>query len=299
MNVIKRDGSEVIFTREKIINAITKANNELPSSKQLNKTSIQQIAYEVERQCQTYNRAVSVEEIQDMVEKELLKVGTYDLTKNYMIYRYQHNVNRQDNALDSKILSLVELENEEIKQENSNKNPILVSTQRDYMAGEMSKDLTRRKLLPADIMDAHDKGIIHFHDTDYFAQHMYNCCLINLEDMLQNGTVISSTYIEKPKSFTTACNVATQIMAQVASSQYGGQSITLSHLAPFVDVSRQKIKKVVAAEVDTMLKNVTLSSLFDSEKVINEITEQRVREEIKKGVQTIQYQINTLQTTNG
>ena len=299
MNVIKRDGSEVIFTREKIINAITKANNELPSSKQLNKTSIQQIAYEVERQCQTYNRAVSVEEIQDMVEKELLKVGTYDLTKNYMIYRYQHNVNRQDNALDSKILSLVELENEEIKQENSNKNPILVSTQRDYMAGEMSKDLTRRKLLPADIMDAHDKGIIHFHDTDYFAQHMYNCCLINLEDMLQNGTVISNTYIEKPKSFTTACNVATQIMAQVASSQYGGQSITLSHLAPFVDVSRQKIKKVVAAEVDTMLKNVTLSSLFDSEKVINEITEQRVLEEIKKGVQTIQYQINTLQTTNG
>ena len=221
MNVIKRDGSEVIFTREKIINAITKANNELPSSKQLNKTSIQQIAYEVEKQCRTYNRAVSVEEIQDMVEKELLKVGTYDLTKNYMIYRYQHNVNRQDNALDNKILSLVELENEEIKQENSNKNPILVSTQRDYMAGEMSKDLTRRKLLPADIMDAHDRGIIHFHDTDYFAQHMYNCCLINLEDMLQNGTVISSTYIEKPKSFTTACNVATQIMAQVASCQYG------------------------------------------------------------------------------
>lgn len=299
MNVIKRDGSEVIFTREKIINAITKANNELPSSKQLNKTSIQQIAYEVEKQCQTYNRAVSVEEIQDMVEKELLKVGTYDLTKNYMIYRYQHNVNRQDNALDNKILSLVELENEEIKQENSNKNPILVSTQRDYMAGEMSKDLTRRKLIPKEIMDAHDKGIIHFHDTDYFAQHMYNCCLINLEDMLQNGTVISNTYIESPKSFATACNVATQIMAQVASCQYGGQSITLSHLAPFVDVSRQKIRKIVATEVETMLKNVTLSSLFDAEKVINEITEQRVREEIKKGVQTIQYQINTLQTTNG
>ena len=299
MNVIKRDGSEVIFTREKIINAITKANNELPSSKQLNKTSIQQIAYEVEKQCQTYNRAVSVEEIQDMVEKELLKVGTYDLTKNYMIYRYQHNINRQDNALDNKILSLVELENEEIKQENSNKNPILVSTQRDYMAGEMSKDLTRRKLVPKEIMDAHDKGIIHFHDTDYFAQHMYNCCLINLEDMLQNGTVISNTYIEPPKSFATACNVATQIMAQVASCQYGGQSITISHLAPFVDVSRQKIRKTVTTEVETMLKNVTLSSLFDSEKVINEITEQRVREEIKKGVQTIQYQINTLQTTNG
>jgi ribonucleoside-triphosphate reductase len=299
MNVIKRDGSEVVFDTIKIINAITKANNELPSFQQLNAEKIKEIAYEVEIYCQDYDRAVSVEEIQDIVEKELLKTGNYNLTKNYMIYRYQHNISRKDNALDSKILSLVELENEEIKQENSNKNPILVSTQRDYMAGEMSKDLTRRKLLPADIMDAHDKGIIHFHDTDYFAQHMYNCCLINLEDMLQNGTVISNTYIEKPKSFTTACNVATQIMAQVASSQYGGQSITLSHLAPFVDVSRQKIKKVVAAEVDTMLKNVTLSSLFDSEKVINEITEERVREEIKKGVQTIQYQINTLQTTNG
>lgn len=299
MQVIKRNGSEEIFDSNKIRIALEKANMEMRAENKIKEELINRVVSEVEQECDAVERAVNVEEIQDYVEDKLIEVGAIYLAKAYIKYRYQHALMRKENTTDSKILSLINLSNEEIKQENSNKNPIIVSTQRDYMAGEVSKDLSERFLLPEEVVKAHKEGIIHFHDEDYFAQHMYNCSLINLEDMLQNGTIINNTLIEKPKSFSTACNVATQIMAQVASSQYGGQSISLTHLAPFVDVSRKKIRKQVEKEVELTLNNITVSSLFDKEKVIDEITEERVKQEIKKGVQTIQYQINTLMTTNG
>lgn len=299
MQVIKRNGSEEIFDSNKIRIALEKANMEMRAENKIKEELINRVVSEVEQECDAVERAVNVEEIQDYVEDKLIEVGAIYLAKAYIKYRYQHALMRKENTTDSKILSLINLSNEEIKQENSNKNPIIVSTQRDYMAGEVSKDLSERFLLPEEVVKAHKEGIIHFHDEDYFAQHMYNCSLINLEDMLQNGTIINNTLIEKPKSFSTACNVATQIMAQVASSQYGGQSISLTHLAPFVDVSRKKIRKQVEKEIELTLNNITVSSLFDKEKVIDEITEERVKQEIKKGVQTIQYQINTLMTTNG
>ena len=295
MNIIKRNGTEVIFNIDKIKEAIGHANRDVDPQDQIDSVGIIEIATFIAAECEKLKRAITVEEVQDFVEDALLDRGYYKLAKAYITYRYKHALLRKSNTTDTKILSLINLENEEIKQENSNKNPIIVSTQRDYMAGEVSKDLTKRYLLPADVIEAHEKGIIHFHDMDYFAQHMYNCCLINLEDMLQNGTVISGTLIEKPHSFATACNVATQIMAQVASCQYGGQSITLSHLAPFVDISRQRIKKELLNELEIICDNCINSTEID----IDRITERRVRQEVKRGVQTIQYQINTLQTTNG
>ena len=291
VNVIKRSGEEVVFDIAKIENAITKAH-EATKDSPLDASKIKEIAALVAEQCISLKRSVEVEEIQDMVENELMNVGAYLVAKNYITYRYKRELVRKANTTDAKILSLIDRNNEEAKQENSNKNPVVNSTQRDYMAGEVSKDLTKRFLLPQEIIDAHEKGIIHFHDADYFAQPMHNCCLINLEDMLQNGTVISGTKIEKPHSFATACNIATQIIAQVASNQYGGQSITLGHLAPFVDISRKKHKKQVTEE----LANVGI--VADEEK-INQIAEERVRREISIGVQTIQYQIITLMTTNG
>ena len=294
MNVIKRNGQEVVFNLDKVKSAITKANKDVAPQDQIDGLSIINIAAAVDEECQNLKRAVNVEEIQDFVEDTLLEMGYYRLAKAYMTYRYQHALMRQTNTTDGKILSLINLENEEIKQENSNKNPVIVSTQRDYMAGEVSKDLSKRYLLPPDIIEAHNKGIIHFHDMDYFAQHIHNCDLINLEDMLQNGTIISGTLIEKPHSFATACNIATQIVAQVASCQYGGQTFTMSHLAPFVDISRQKIKQ----EVEKEFKEIYKLEDIDQEK-INEIVESRVKTEIKRGIQTIQYQINTLMTTNG
>ena len=292
MRIIKRNGAEVGFDITKIIIAITKANEAVAEADRLTPVQIQRIAESVELQCQKMNRAPTVEEIQDMVEHHIMAHGAFEVAKHYITYRYTRSLVRKSNTTDDKILSLIECNNEEAKQENSNKNPVVNSTQRDYMAGEVSRDITNRILLPKDIVDAHNEGIIHFHDTDYYAQHMHNCDLVNLEDMLQNGTVITGTLIEKPHSFATACNIATQIVAQVASNQYGGQSISLTHLAPFVQVSREKIRASVRDEFDTVGVSVT-------EDKINAIAEKRLREEIRRGVQTIQYQVVTLLTTNG
>ena len=291
MKLIKRNGSEVIFDREKISIAVTKANEAVEESQRISPQDIENIALEVERLCLTMVRSAGVEEIQDLVEKEIMKLGAFELAKAYITYRYKRELIRKSNTTDDKIMSLIECNNEEVKQENANKNPTVNSVQRDYMAGEVSKDITRRLLLPDVIVKAHEEGLIHFHDADYFAQHMHNCDLVNLEDMLQNGTVISGTMIEKPHSFSTACNIATQIIAQVASNQYGGQSISLTHLAPFVNVSREKIRKTVTEELAEV--GVT------DEAAIAKITESRLREEIRRGVQCIQYQVVTLLTTNG
>ena len=296
--VIKRDGREVEFDKSKIIKAISCANQEIIKSKQIGPRKINQLASIVEEKCAEYKRAIKVEDINDLIEDELIYRNYNNLVRAFIQYRYNKELIRKSNTTDDSILSLINLSNEEIKQENSNKNPTINSTQRDYMAGEVSKDLTRRLLLPKDIVKAHDEGTIHFHDMDYFAQKMYNCCLVGLEDMLQNGTVISGTLIEKPHSFSTACNVATQVVAQVASNQYGGQSITLSHLAPFVDISRQKIRKEVTEELKPLCLEHDEDPSFGP-KLIEEITEKRVRAEVKRGVQTIQYQVNTLLTTNG
>jgi ribonucleoside-triphosphate reductase len=292
--VIKRNGREVEFDKAKIIKAISCANQEVIKSKQIGPRKINQLATIVEEKCSEYKRAIKVEDINDLIEDELIHRNYNNLVRAFVRYRYQKELIRKSNTTDDSILSLIDLSNEELKQENANKNPVVNSTQRDYMAGEVSKDLTRRLLLPKEVVKAHDEGVLHFHDSDYFAQKMYNCCLINLEDMLQNGTVISGTLIEKPHSFATACNVATQIVAQVSSNQYGGQSITLSHLAPFVDISRQKIR----SEVEEELYQAGLDT-DDLKSEIRAITEKRVRAEVKRGVQTIQYQVNTLLTTNG
>ena len=292
MKIIKRNGAEVGFDITKIIIAITKANESVAEADRMTPMQIQRIAESVELQCQKMNRAPTVEEIQDMVEHHIMAHGAFEVAKHYITYRYTRSLVRKSNTTDDKILSLIECNNEEAKQENSNKNPVVNSTQRDYMAGEVSRDITNRILLPKDIVEAHNEGIIHFHDTDYYAQHMHNCDLVNLEDMLQNGTVITGTLIEKPHSFATACNIATQIVAQVASNQYGGQSISLTHLAPFVQISREKIRASVRDEFDAVGVAVT-------EDKINSIAEKRLREEIRRGVQTIQYQVVTLLTTNG
>ena len=292
MRVIKRNGAEVEFDIVKIIAAVTKANDVVDEEARMTPVQIQRIAESVELACQSLGRAPTVEEIQDFVEHQIMAHGAFEVAKRYITYRYTRSLVRKSNTTDDKILSLIECNNEEAKQENSNKNPVVNSTQRDYMAGEVSRDLTNRLLLPEDIVKAHEEGIIHFHDTDYYAQHMHNCDLVNLEDMLQNGTVITGTLIERPHSFATACNIATQIVAQVASNQYGGQSISLTHLAPFVDVSRQKIRKQVLAEVEAL-------GVDPTEDKITEIVEKRLREEIRRGVQTIQYQVVTLLTTNG
>ncbi len=291
MKLIKRNGSEAVFDGEKISVAVRKANVAVEEKDRITEKAIELITENVVRGCEAMGRAVSVEEVQDMVEDEIMKLGAFTLAKAYITYRYKRELVRKSNTTDDKILTLIECNNEEVKQENANKNPTVNSVQRDYMAGEVSKDITRRILLPADIVKAHEEGIIHFHDADYFAQHMHNCDLVNLEDMLQNGTVISGTMIEKPHSFSTACNIATQIIAQVASNQYGGQSISLTHLAPFVDVSRKKIR----ASVESELAEV---GVFDEEAILR-ITEKRLRREIQKGVQCIQYQVVTLLTTNG
>ena len=290
MKIIKRNGSEVPFDITKIITAVTKASDSVGGKSRLTREQINQIADDVTEQCQALNRAVSVEEIQDMVENKLMDMKAHDIARHYITYRYIQSLKRQTNTTDERILSLIECQNEEVKQENANKNPTVNSVQRDYMAGEISKDLTARLLLDPEIVKAHQEGLIHFHDSDYFAQHMHNCDLVNLDDMLQNGTVISGTYIEKPHSFSTACNIATQIIAQVASNQYGGQSISLTHLAPFVDVSRKKI----AAEVELEMEGLDVSAERKKE-----IVERRLRNEINRGVQTIQYQVVTLMTTNG
>ena len=290
MKIIKRNGSEVPFDITKIITAVTKASDSVGGKSRLTREQINQIADDVTEQCQALNRAVSVEEIQDMVENKLMDMKAHDIARHYITYRYIQSLKRQTNTTDERILSLIECQNEEVKQENANKNPTVNSVQRDYMAGEISKDLTARLLLDPEIVKAHQEGLIHFHDSDYFAQHMHNCDLVNLEDMLQNGTVISGTYIEKPHSFATACNIATQIIAQVASNQYGGQSISLTHLAPFVDVSRRKI----ANEVEVEMEGLDVSAERKKE-----IVERRLRNEINRGVQTIQYQVVTLMTTNG
>ena len=290
MRIIKRSGAEVDFDISKIIAAIYKANAVVGEDDKLKKSQVDRIANTVENQCMSMNRAMSVEEIQDMVEDGIMRENAYEVARRYITYRYVQSIKRKNNTTDDKILSLIECDNEEVKQENSNKNPTVASVQRDYMAGEVSKDLTERLLLDSEVVEAHKAGILHFHDADYFAQHMHNCDLVNLEDMLQNGTVISGTFIEKPHSFSTACNIATQIIAQVASSQYGGQSISLTHLAPFVDVSRKKIRDEVEAE---------MYGLNVSNERKEEIVENRLRKEITKGVQTIQYQVVTLMTTNG
>ena len=292
MKIIKRSGSEVTFDLQKIINAINGANSEVKSGERLTDRQVRYAAENVAERCETAGHTVSVEEIQDMVEDELMALDRFEVARHYIIYRYVQGLKRQKNTTDDKILSLIECNNEEVKQENSNKNPTVNSVQRDYMAGEVSKDLTQRVLLPAEVVEAHNEGIIHFHDSDYFAQHMHNCDLVNLEDMLQNGTVISGTLIERPHSFSTACNIATQIIAQVASCQYGGQSISLTHLAPFVEVSRQKIRRQVEAEL------VELGVDAPEHKIV-EVVETRLRDEIRRGVQTIQYQVVTLMTTNG
>ncbi len=292
MKIIKRNGSEAAFDISKIIVAITKANNADEQHKELTSEQIRDIAASVEASCLKMGRAPSVEEIQDMVENQIMQKGAFEVAKRYIKYRYTRSLARRANTTDNQILSLIECNNEEAKQENANKNPTVNSVQRDYMAGEVSKDITRRVLLPQDIVEAHEQGIIHFHDTDYFAQHMHNCDLVNLEDMLQNGTVITGTLIEKPHSFSTACNIATQIVAQVASNQYGGQSISLAHLAPFVQVSREKIRREVVQEANE------LGGDLSEDKIMN-IVERRLREEVKRGVQTIQYQVVTLMTTNG
>ena len=292
MKIIKRNGSEVAFDISKIENAIRAANAEVPESERLTEREIKFASLNVTDECMEAGHTVTVEEVQDLVEDQLMGLHHFEVARKYIIYRYVQNQKRHKNTTDDKILALIECNNEEVKQENSNKNPTVVSVQRDYMAGEVSKDLTMRELLPAEVVEAHNEGIIHFHDSDYFAQHMHNCDLVNLEDMLQNGTVISGTLIERPHSFSTACNIATQIIAQVASCQYGGQSISLTHLAPFVDVSRQKIRRQVEAEMEIIGVN-------PGEEKIAEIVEKRVREEIARGVQTIQYQVVTLMTTNG
>ena len=292
MKIIKRNGSEVVFDITKIENAITKANNVVGDAERMSPLQIKRIAQSVELACQEMGRSLGVEEIQDLVEKQIMAHGAFEVAKRYITYRYTRSLVRRSNTTDDKILSLIECNNEEAKQENSNKNPVVNSTQRDYMAGEVSRDITERILLPEDIVKAHEEGLIHFHDSDYFAQHMHNCDLVNLEDMLQNGTVITGTMIERPHSFATACNIATQIVAQVASNQYGGQSISLAHLAPFVQTSREKIRASVRAEMED-------AGVEASEETINRIAEKRVRDEIRGGVQTIQYQVVTLLTTNG
>ena len=292
MKIIKRSGAEAVFDAEKITAAVMKANYEVPEKERLSREQIQDITDSVENICLDMNRSLSVEEVQDLVEEHIMDKRAFSVARKYITYRYNRALVRKANSTDKQILSLLECDNEEVKQENSNKNPTVNSVQRDYMAGEVSKDITRRFLLPAEVMRAHDQGIIHFHDTDYFAQHMHNCCLVNLEDMLQNGTVVSETMIESPKSFSTACNIATQIIAQVASSQYGGQSISLTHLAPFVDVSRQKYRRQVEEE----FRDAGLSYTSDQ---VDRVAELRVLDEIKRGVQMIQYQVITLMTTNG
>ncbi|MBP3919861.1 MAG: anaerobic ribonucleoside-triphosphate reductase [Clostridia bacterium] len=292
MNIIKRSGVEETFDITKIIHAMTKANHEVPEVERMSTEEIRLAADRVADVCRQMERAANVEEIQDLVEDQIMGMGKYNVARKYITYRYTRAMVRKSNTTDDQILSLIECNNEEVKQENSNKNPTVNSVQRDYMAGEVSKDITRRLLLPKDIVDAHDEGIIHFHDADYFAQHMHNCDLVNLEDMLQNGTVISDTLLEKPHSFATACNISTQIIAQVASNQYGGQSISLTHLAPFVQVSRERIRRDVITEMKDFIGTV-------SDEAINEITERRLRKEIERGVQTIQYQVITLLTTNG
>ena len=292
MKIIKRSGAEVDFDPQKIVVAVTKANESVVPSNRMSEVQIRRIAEDVESAALNINRSLSVEEIQDMVEDQIMNQRAFDVARRYITYRYTRALVRKSNTTDDQILSLIECNNEEVKQENSNKNPTVNSVQRDYMAGEVSKDITKRILLEPDIVEAHEQGIIHFHDADYFAQHMHNCDLVNLEDMLQNGTVISGTYIEKPHTFSTACNIATQIIAQVASCQYGGQSISLAHLAPFVDISRKKLYKEVEKELSDIAPDV-------SDEKIAEITEKRLREEVRKGVQTIQYQVVTLMTTNG
>lgn len=292
MKIIKRNGSEAVFDITKIIQAVTKANHVVSEAERMTPMQIQRIAERVELACRETNRSPGVEEIQDLVEKQIMAHGAFEVAKKYITYRYTRNLVRKSNTTDDQILSLIECNNEEVKQENSNKNPTVNSVQRDYMAGEVSKDITRRILLPQDIVEAHEAGMIHFHDSDYFAQHMHNCDLVNLEDMLQNGTVISGTMIEKPHSFSTACNIATQIIAQVASNQYGGQSISLAHLAPFVQISRDKIRRSVLAEVEAIGEPVP-------ESLIGRMVENRLLDEIQRGVQTIQYQVVTLLTTNG
>ena len=292
MKIIKRNGSEVVFDANKIVIAVKKANDSVVPSARMTDIQIKRIAEDVEMAALHMNRSLNVEEIQDMVEDQIMNQRAFEVARRYITYRYTRALVRKSNTTDEQILSLIECNNEEVKQENSNKNPTVNSVQRDYMAGEVSKDITKRILLPADIVEAHEKGIIHFHDSDYFAQHMHNCDLVNLEDMLQNGTVISGTMIEKPHSFSTACNIATQIIAQVASCQYGGQSISLTHLAPFVDISRQKIRIKVEKELKTINPDVSVED-------IDRITEERLLEEIRSGVQTIQYQVVTLMTTNG
>ena len=292
MTIIKRNGTEVVFESEKIANAVTKANNSVSESCRMTAAQIQEITEAVTKTCEAMSHAPSVEEIQDLVERQIMEHGAFDVAKSYITYRYTRSLVRRSNTTDEKILSLIECCNEEVKQENSNKNPVVNSTQRDYMAGEVSRDITERLLLPADIVEAHKEGIIHFHDSDYFAQHMHNCDLVNLEDMLQNGTVISGTLIERPHRFSTACNIATQIIAQVASNQYGGQSISLTHLAPFVDVSRKEIRKKLERDLADVGLNV-------GPEQIDILVEKQLRDEIRSGVQTIQYQILTLLTTNG
>ena len=292
MKIIKRSGSEVVFDVDKIIGAIIKANESVLDYEKLPNKTIIQIAENVQNACENMKRSPSVEEIQDMVENQLMNHRAFNVARNYITYRYKRALVRKSNSTDEQILSLIECNNEEVKQENSNKNPTVNSVQRDYMAGEVSKDITKRFLLPADIVEAHESGIIHFHDADYFAQHMHNCCLVNLEDMLQNGTVISETMIETPKSFSTACNIATQAIAQIASNQYGGQSISLTHLAPFVQVSREKFRKQVRIELEN-------AGVAYTDEMVNSIAESRVKEEINRGVQMIQYQVITLMTTNG
>ena len=292
MTIIKRNGTEVVFEAEKIANAVTKANNSVSESCRMTAAQIQEITEAVTKTCEAMSHAPSVEEIQDLVERQIMEHGAFDVAKSYITYRYTRSLVRRSNTTDEKILSLIECCNEEVKQENSNKNPVVNSTQRDYMAGEVSRDITERLLLPADIVEAHKEGILHFHDSDYFAQHMHNCDLVNLEDMLQNGTVISGTLIERPHRFSTACNIATQIIAQVASNQYGGQSISLTHLAPFVDVSRKEIRKKLERDLADVGLNV-------GPEQIDILVEKQLRDEIRSGVQTIQYQILTLLTTNG
>ena len=292
MKIIKRNGAEENFDMNKIQIAITKANQSVAESDRMTDLQIKRITEAVVIACESLGRAPTVEEIQDLVEKKIMAHGAFEVAKNYITYRYTRSLVRKSNTTDDKILSLIECNNEEVKQENSNKNPVVNSTQRDYMAGEVSRDITNRILLPKEIVDAHNEGIIHFHDSDYFAQHMHNCDLVNLEDMLQNGTVITGTLIERPHSFSTACNIATQIIAQVASNQYGGQSISLTHLAPFVQVSREKIRRAIEDEM------ADIGAVVSEEKLV-EMTEKRLREEISRGVQTIQYQVVTLLTTNG
>ena len=292
MKIIKRNGAEAVFDLTKIISAVTKANNADENSRELTPEQIREIAEWVEQHCAQMNRALSVEEIQELVETQIMAHGAFEVAKEYITYRYTRSLLRQSNTTDDRILSLIECNNEEVKQENANKNPTINAVQRDYMAGEVSKDITSRILLPKEVVDAHEAGIIHFHDADYYAQHMHNCDLVNLEDMLQNGTVISGTLIEKPHSFSTACNIATQIIAQVASNQYGGQSISLAHLAPFVDVSRKKIRRLVEQEMEAL-------GIRPTREKIEELVETRLRDEVRRGVQTIQYQVLTLLTTNG